>query len=117
MHDSWRSLLDELVEAPNSYAHIDAAQLVKHYLGLRQTFPADEVMLLYVYWEPENHDVDPLFASHRVEIAAVEERVMDSDIPLIATDYGTLWRQWEEIQTPWLDTHLRELERRYTIDI
>ncbi len=34
------------------YRHLDAAQLIKHYLGLPNTFPGRDVTLLYLFWEP-----------------------------------------------------------------
>ncbi len=36
------------------YTHLDAAQLVKHYLGLKVSYPQQKRVLVYLYWEPTN---------------------------------------------------------------
>ena len=45
-----------LVDAPESYVWLDAAQLIKHAFGLARCFADRHVTLLYLYWEPANPD-------------------------------------------------------------
>ncbi len=46
----WRDVYSALQDNVALYRHLDAAQLVKHYLGLRNTFPGRNVILLYLFW-------------------------------------------------------------------
>ena len=48
--DVYRALRDN----GTLYRHLDAAQLIKHYLGLRNTFPGRDVTLLNLFWKPAN---------------------------------------------------------------
>jgi hypothetical protein len=50
------------------FAYLDAAQLVKHYLGLANAFATGRVVLLYLSWEPANAAEYRLFAKHRHEL-------------------------------------------------
>ena len=60
------------------YRYLDAAQLVKHSLGLMRGCP--QAMLVYLYWEPRNWREFREFREHREEIA---------DLPLLrAMCYG-----------------------------
>ena len=42
---------------PEQYLFLDAAQLVKHYLGLNHTYPLKRRVLVYLYWEAANAEV------------------------------------------------------------
>jgi hypothetical protein len=43
LHPSWRKEYGRLAEDPTRYRYLDAAQLIKHYLGLRATYPGRSV--------------------------------------------------------------------------
>lgn len=108
-----------LVDEPDSYTWLDAAQLIKHAFGLARTFGDQPVTLLYLYWEPANPEVSPVFAGHRQEIAGFAERVAGSTPEFRAMSYPELWRFWRE-GTPipeWLTDHFDQLVDRYLIQI
>ncbi|EPX84767.1 hypothetical protein Salmuc_01340 [Salipiger mucosus DSM 16094] len=105
-----------LIDAPESYEWLDAAQLVKHAFGLARTFPDQEVTLLYLFWEPENPEQSAVFAKHREEVAAFAERVAGTRPAFTAMSYPELWQSWQESgPADWIDRHLRDLRARYSV--
>lgn len=108
-----------LVEAPDSYTWLDAAQLIKHAFGLGHTFANRAVTLFYLYWEPANAEASPELAAHRDEIASFAERVAGSTPAFQAMSYPELWQYWRDSAgiPEWLTSHLDELAARYLIRI
>lgn len=107
--------MQRLMDAPDAYAWLDAAQLIKHAFGLSHTFPERPVTLLYLFWEPANPDCDPIFAAHRREIAEFADRVTRSTPQFKAMSYPELWSRWRQSAPPWLSGHLDDLAARYTV--
>ena len=66
---TWQAEFERLEEDPRRYRFLDAAQLVKHYLGLRRRFDRHHVTLAYLYWEPANAEDVADCAVHRAEAA------------------------------------------------
>ncbi len=106
-----------LLEAPDSYAWLNAAQLIKHAFGLAHTFKDRPVTLLYLFWEPRNPGDAALFAAHRDEVAAFADRVSGSPVRFQAMSYPELWAQWRETGPAWLQDHLDRLETRYLVQV
>ncbi|MDP3959339.1 MAG: hypothetical protein Q8Q26_04570 [Pseudorhodobacter sp.] len=107
-----------LVDAPDSYVWLDAAQLIKHAFGLARCFRERSVTLLYLYWEPANPDATPEFAAHRHEITSFAERVAGSTPEFRAMSYPELWRTWHDAKpAAWLAQHLDALRERYKVTI
>lgn len=107
-----------LMEAPETYVWLDAAQLIKHAFGLARTFPDQEVTLLYLYWEPANAERSPEFARHRDEIAAFAERIAGSTPTFAALSYPELWQFWQQSgPADWLVRHLGDLRARYSVTL
>ena len=48
-----------------SFRRRDAYQLIKHYLGLRHTYPMRPLTLIYLFWEPTNAVDLAIFGAHR----------------------------------------------------
>ena len=112
----WFAALSHLSE----FRLLDAYQLVKHYLGLRRSYPGLPLTLVYLFWEPANADTFPLFGRHRDEIERFGELVAgDESCRFAALSYPEHWR--ELAATPerqaWLQSHLASLRRRYEIKI
>ncbi len=98
-------------------ADLDAAQLVRHYLGLRNQpeFQDKRIVLLYLFWEPENWADFPEYRRHREESSVVTTiHVKDPMSPTWMT-YPDLWRLWEYLGL--YPDHLRENCRRYLLAI
>lgn len=105
-----------LIEAPDSYVWLDAAQLIKHSFGLARSFRDQPVTLLYLYWEPANPDASPEIAAHRSELDAFADRVAGSTPEFRAMSYPELWRAWDAAgPAEWLTRHLDALRARYEV--
>lgn len=115
----WLSVYEMLKEDPKHFKHLDAAQLVKHYLGLTWTYPAHPIELIYLYWEPFNAADYLAFQAHRDEIEAFAEMLAGSRVAFQGCSYRVLWREWEErmAELPWLSEHLTNLRNRYSVMI
>ena len=57
------------------YTRLDAAQLVKHYLGLKVSYPQQTRVLVYLYWEPTNAGGMDAYKRHRLEVEDFARRV------------------------------------------
>ncbi|PKP68316.1 MAG: hypothetical protein CVT82_15690 [Alphaproteobacteria bacterium HGW-Alphaproteobacteria-4] len=116
-HGYFREML-RLVDAPDSYHWLDAAQLIKHAFGLARCFRDRPVTLLYLFWEPANPDAAPEFAAHRQEISAFAERVAGSTPEFRAMSYPELWRTWHDAgPAAWLAQHIAALRERYEVTL
>jgi hypothetical protein len=95
----------------------DRAQIIKHYLGLRHTYRADErcLHLLYLYWEPANANSLPAFQEHRDQLSAFARQVSGSVVHFHGMSYRELWERWESI--PGIAGHVRNLRARYDFPI
>lgn len=114
----WLRVYRDLKDKANAYRHLDAAQLVKHYLGLRNTFPGRDVTLLYLFWEPANAAKLPEFRQHRAEVSAFGNLVAGSAIDFAAMSYLELWADWAIQDHPaWLGEHVVHLRARYEVTI
>ena len=117
-HPAWRKEYEALKqEGAARYGRLDAAQLVKHYLGLKSRV-ALPFTLVYLYWEPANPDTDPSYAEHRQDLRRFAERVGEGDAGFLALSYRELWREWNALDGPhWLPHHLAALRQRYDVRV
>lgn len=114
----WARAFRALCNDPRTYRHLDAAQLVKHYLGLRHSFPTRQRALVYVYWEPANAGDHVAYANHRKEVADFAHRVRGCATRFIALSHADLWRDWEQRACwPGLQVHIARLRRRYDFPV
>jgi Restriction Endonuclease associating with ARP/Sigma-70, region 4 len=117
---SWQAMYQQLKRAPDLFNYLDAAQLVRHYLGLKtQTAPGGvhagkRAVLVYLYWEPANASELQSCRTHADELSSFVNEVDDPDVLFAASSYGALWESWKQHASPsWLTTHLNLLESRY----
>jgi hypothetical protein len=116
----WFRELQALRKDSKKYARLDAAQLIKHYLGLAHTYPATgqplDVTLGYVFWEPENwREVEPC-RQHREETARFSAAVGGDRVGFQWMTYQDLWNRWDRLDTPaWLRAHVAALRKRYAV--
>ncbi|MCH8191137.1 MAG: hypothetical protein IIC80_07260 [Chloroflexi bacterium] len=117
-HPSWRSMYNRLVDGSAVFNHLNTAQLVKHYLGLKNTFPDVPVILFYLYWEPENPGADRAYANHRAELESFARGLADPRVRFEAMSYPELWSRWDRVTEPaWVTAHVAALRERYLVRI
>jgi hypothetical protein len=93
------------------YGLLNAAQLIKHALGLIHA--GEDVALIYLYWEPLDHALSPLFHKHRDEITEFAERVAGGKPSFAAT--AELWDAWDRRGDAGLCKHVQHLRERYEV--
>jgi hypothetical protein len=112
----WQQLHARLQANPTAFEFVNAAQLVKHALGLRKCFPAHEITLLYLYWEPTNAVEHSTFAAHAAEVAELRAKLADSELSFEPLTYASLWGQWDaQPADQALRDHVRLLRARYDL--
>lgn len=100
------------------YTHLDAAQLVKHYLGLKVSYPHRERGLVYLYWEPTNAGGMDAYKRHWLEVEDFTRRVQGCDTKFISMSYPDLWSEWQAKSIwPGMPQHLARLRARYRFAI
>jgi len=99
--------------------HLDIAQLVKHYFGLRRFQNADEqsphLVLLYLFWEPTNWQDFKECRQHHDALDMLAEQVAASSVEFRRMTYLKLWQEWMAI--PELNGHAGNLRARYEVCI
>ena len=99
--------MQRLRKSPKTYRWLDVAQLIKHAFGLAYTFPNRPVTLLYLYWEPSNPDMFPMFDEHRREIARFAEAIAGDGPKFVSMSYPELWQRWQAVtEFEWLKIHV-----------
>jgi len=113
--DIWWSLLEDLRQGPRS--QLDAAQLVKHYLGLRKQYPAGKkVLLVYLFWKPLNAAEFYEYSVHARDLERFHNAVQGSQtVRFMAMDYLELWDAWMNEKD--MAEHARLLKDRYCVEI
>lgn len=110
----WFEIIPQLRANPNRYEHLDAAQLVKHALGLINRYAQRQVELLYLYWEPRNSHDWAECGRHRSEADDLASETASSNVRLVPMSYRELWADWDRHQPP---QHLARLKIRYDRDV
>ena len=114
----WRHAFERLRESPNEFQSFGAAQIVKHYLGLKSQFPDRVAVLVYLFWEPLDADDHRFFALHRAEIAEFATWVSGGDIAFRWLSYRALFDEWRSKHAPpWLKSHVAHLNARYGVAV
>ncbi|MCA9512655.1 MAG: hypothetical protein KC560_18245 [Myxococcales bacterium] len=89
--DPWRKFHGRLVRNPERFSHLDAAQLVKHFLGLAGAASGRRAVLVYLFWEPTNATRFDVYRRHAEEVERAVDELGDASIPLVAMRYSELW--------------------------
>lgn len=98
----WQSVRNALRDGTLRFKHLDAAQLVKHSLGLlTQAHKRGRApILLYLYAEPQQvggRTIQPSdHATHRTEIGILADMVGSDEVTFIATSYSEWVSTWPE---------------------
>lgn len=113
-HKTWSAEYERLVEDPRRYRYLDAAQLIKHYLGLRQSFKDRPITLAYLFWEPTNAPDVAACVIHASELAEFARRLSDPLVRFVGMPYPDLWAEWsQDTNLSWLGDHVATLKQRY----
>lgn len=124
--NGWRREMLALKAGRHGYAHLDAARLIKQYMGLRLLLEAAAgergagvpATLLYLYWEPLNAARFEEFEAHRAEIDRFGTAVAGADMAFRAMSYLDLWAGWGRSKAPpWLAMHLARLHQHYSFRV
>lgn len=111
--ERWCAMRDRLLADPDSFRHLDAAQLVKHGYGLvaEAKRRGNSPVLLYLFAEPTEGRAIPAkaFADHRSEIARFAEEVAGSTVRFAACS----WREWLATFPPSLTDHADRVIARF----
>jgi len=115
--DAWWNLLERVRGRAWRPSHLDAAQLIKHYLGLRKQFyHGKKVVLVYLFWKPLNAADIAEYTRHADELARFRTAVQESvAVQFVAMDYLQLWNSWEKDVK--MAKHARLLKNRYCVEI
>ena len=124
--NGWRREMRAMQDGESAYARLDAARLIKQYMGLHLLLEAatgDDgrivpATVLYLYWEPLNSARFEECDEHHAEIRRFTEAVAGADIGFTAMSYFDLWAEWTRGAAPsWLALHLTRLHQRYSFRI
>lgn len=114
----WAELLRRLRREPGLFRHVDATALLKHALGLGQTFPDRAIKLAYLFWEPLDAARYEPFRLHRAELARLARMVDGAPVRLVAQSFDELWSEWQALAEPaWLREIVARLKGRYGVAI
>jgi hypothetical protein len=93
----WSDMFHSLCAERLRFRYVDAAQLVKHYLGIRHSLADEEVpkALVYLFWEPTNWPEVPAYSQHRGEVLEFSMAVAGGAVEFTAMSYAELWNAWE----------------------
>lgn len=114
--DIWWDILEKKKYQPTA-SHLDAAQLIKHYLGLRKNYSEHKnVLLAYLFWKPLNADEFEEYARHAEDLEVFRKAVQDSEtMRFMSLDYLQLWDAWEKDKN--MAQHAKLLKDRYCVEI
>ncbi len=125
--NGWRREMVALQQGDHGYSRLDAARLIKQYMGLRSMLdalaedgtPPLPATLLYLYWEPLNAARYGEFDEHHKEIEDFQAAVAGADIDFVAMSYLDLWASWsrDDDAPRWLAMHIARLHQRYSMRI
>jgi hypothetical protein len=102
-----------------AFAPVGVTQLVKHYLGIKNSIGADRpAVLVYLFWEPSDCVEYPVFAHHRRQIDQVRNLLRGSSVKFLALSYLDLWQGMvAQAHESWVADHVTELRRRYDVPL
>jgi hypothetical protein len=111
----WAAEMLRIREGEQSYRLLDAEHLIGRALSVSRSTPGEPATLVYLYWEPMDEGLSPLFEEHRQEIAAFADRVAGGSPRFEALSWFDLWNDWSETGDPLLQRQVAELRARYEV--
>jgi len=126
MH-GYETIRDLLLAEPGAFVHFDAAQLVKHALGLRTAVTRDgsrhggkRVVLVYIYAEPsawpDGLRIDAeVHARHRREVERFAVMTAGDEVVFCPMTYQGLLGRWGASGSQVLRDHAEALRRHFDV--
>lgn len=112
---------EQLAGDAASFDPLDARQLAKHFLAAKRAVVDSSqsfaVILLCIWWEPQDAPEHPVFERHRDAVKAFSAAVPDADVSVQGISYRNLWEHWETLSEPILTRHTRLLRDRYDVPL
>jgi hypothetical protein len=116
----YQAVRDLLRDSPRRFAHLDAAQLVKHALGLRTVARRQnrQPVLIYLYAEPPSTPAgtqvsDTAIEQHRREITEFDAHVAGDEVLFRAISYAELISLWRTSGTAAVQRHAGALDEKF----
>lgn len=105
----------------SDFHHLDAAQLVKHYFGLKYYIKANAtnktITLLYIYWQPSDLVMQKglVFIEHAEELARFADHVKaDPQVKFRYSNYSSIYDHWVRYSNDKeVRSHLEAFKQRY----
>ncbi len=113
--DAWAAEMLRIQKGEQNYRLLDAGHLIELALSLSRSNPDEPATLVYLYWEPMDEGLSPLFKEHRHEIAEFAKRVAGGSLRFEALSWFDLWNDWAETGDPLLQRQVGELRARYEV--
>lgn len=115
----WFKLIEEYI---GKTLYLDVAQLIKHSIGLINykknytSITPKKVILIYIYWTPQNMEKFEVYKEHIVELDHLKELYKNqNDIDFNYLSYHQFWNLFNEV--PIYNEHFKKIKTRYHIDI
>ena len=113
--EPWAAEMLRVREGEQDYRLLDAQHLIERALSMSRSNPDEPATLVYLYWEPMDEGLSPLFEQHREEVAAFARRVAGGSPKFEALSWFDLWNDWDETSDPLLRQQVAELRARYEV--
>jgi hypothetical protein len=118
LHPAWQELYQSLKANPLRFRFLNAAQLVKHALGLKRYAGEEPVTLSYLWWEPTNASLVRAVVQHRAEVAEFAASVAAArDVVFSGMPAPAVWDEWIGHPDPAVHAHGEALAARYRLAI
>ena len=109
----WIRLIEEY---QNKESFLDVAQLIKHSLGMINKGKNKKLILIYIYWTPNNKDDFKEYQIHQEELITFSKSVRcQTDIEFVNITYTELWNLYDKTKV--LAQYGNKLRERYAIEI
>ena len=114
--------LDSIKSINGTKLNLDTAQLIKHSIGLLNyqskiaNGKSKKIILVYIYWTPNNFENFPIYKKHSDEISEFANSLKNQhEIEFKSITYNEFWNLYNEPSM--FKEHFDKLKNRYSIDI
>ena len=112
---------EQLAGDAHTFDPLDARQLAKHFLAAKRAVidssQPGTVILLCIWWEPQDAAEHPVFRGHRAAVDAFAAVVSDTDVAVKGISYRELWDHWDTLNAPLIARHTQLLRDRYDVPL